>query len=468
MHVPPGPRGREVFGFFGIGSVTATVEFLERTARHYGPISSFRILNRRIYLVDDAELVKEILVTRQHEFVRDRGATLLRELVGDGLITREEPLHRERRRVLQPAFHRDQIAAYASIMSAEAARFRGELTPDGKIDLRRAMRRLTLSIAGAALFGADFREHANQVADILQRVLQRSRWLAPLATFLEFVPLSYRRLFPNGPSLFFPRERKELERIIAPILEQRRAAAGTDVLSLLLAYRNDSHDPFTAEDIRNEVVTFMLAGHETTASALTWAWYLIAQHPEVEEKLEAEADTVLGDREATVDDLAQLPYTTMVFQEAMRLYPPALAFARRPKQTLQLAGYTIPRGTTIFLSPYATQRNPRYFDRPASFDPERWRTGSPPKVAYFPFGGGAKMCIGEPFARVEGVIVLAMLARRWRLVLPTEDRVGIGPGMLLNPNRPIWMHTLERGVLPLQYEGPDEMATPPSGVSMRT
>lgn len=444
VKAPSGPRGREVFGFFGVGSAAATIEFLERTARRYGPISSFRILNRRIYLVDDAELIKEVLVTRQHEFVRDRGATLLRELVGDGLITREEPLHRERRRVLQPAFHRDQIAAYARVMSAETERFRNELAQDGVLELRKAMRRLTLSIAGAALFGADFRDSANRVADILQRVLKRSRWLVPISTFCEFVPLLYRRLFPNGPSLFFPRERKELEQIIAPILAERRASAGRDVLSLLLAYRNDSDDPFTMEDIRNEVVTFMLAGHETTASALTWAWYLIAQHPEVEEKLQAETDAVLGDREASIEDLGRLPYTTMVFQEAMRLYPPALAFARRPKQTLQLAGYTIPRGATIFLSPYATQRNRRYFDHPETFDPERWRSISPPKFAYFPFGGGAKMCIGEPFARTEGIIVLSMLARRWRLVPEGDSRIGLASGLLLNPDRPILMRALQR------------------------
>lgn len=455
MNEPLGPRGREVFGFFGAGSATATIEFLERTARRYGPISSFRILNRRIYLVDDAELIKEILVTRQHEFVRDRGATLLRELVGDGLITREEPLHRERRRVLQPAFHRDQIAGYARIMSAEAVRFRDELIPGETVDLRKAMRRITLSIAGAALFGADFRDSANRVADVLQRVLKRSRWLVPVATFVEFVPLAYRRVFPNGPSLFFPRERRELEQIIAPLLSERRAAADKDVLSLLLAYRNDSDDPFTAEDVRNEVVTFMLAGHETTASALTWAWYLVAQHPDVEAKLQAEADAVLEDREASIEDLARLPYTTMVFQEAMRLYPPALAFARRPKQTLVLGGYTIRRGDTIFLSPYATQRNPRYFERPGSFEPERWRTISPPKFAYFPFGGGAKMCIGEPFAKAEGAIVLAMLARRWRLALdaPESACVGLASGMLLNPDRPILARALERtGTTKRRYE----------------
>ncbi|MGH9582383.1 MAG: cytochrome P450, partial [Bryobacteraceae bacterium] len=216
MKAPPGPHGREVFGFFGVGSVTATIEFFERTARRYGPVSSFRILNRRIYLVDDADLVKEILVTEQHNFARDRGATLLRELVGGGLITREEPLHRERRRVLQPAFHRDQIASYVRIMSIETGRFRENLVSGGMIDLRKEMRRLTLSIAGAALFGADFRESANQVGSVLQRVLARSRWLVPLATFAEFVPLLYRRFFPHAPSLFFPRERRELERIIAP------------------------------------------------------------------------------------------------------------------------------------------------------------------------------------------------------------------------------------------------------------
>jgi cytochrome P450 len=444
VKTPPGPRGCEVLGFFGVGSVTATIEFFERAARRYGPITSFRILNRRIYLIDDADLIKEILVTQQHDFARDRGATLLRELVGDGMITREEPLHRERRRVLQPAFHRDQIAAYAQIMSAETAYFRERLAPNGLIDLRKEMRRLTLSIAGTALFGADFRSSANQVAGVLQRVLARSRWLAPVATFTEFIPLLYRRFFPHGPSLFFPRERTELEQIIAPIIQQRRAAAGKDVLSLLLAYRAGNDDPFTVEDIRNEVVTFMLAGHETTASALTWAWYLIAQHPAVEEKLHAEADAVLGDREATIDDLVRLPYTSMVFQEAMRLYPPALAFARRPKQPVELGGYTIPPGVSVFVSPYVTQRNPRYFDQPERFDPERWRTISPPKFAYFPFGGGAKMCIGEPFAKAEGVIVLAMLARRWRLASVDNSAVGPAPGMLLNPNRPILMHASER------------------------
>jgi len=446
MQAPPGPRGREVLGFLGIGSVSATIEFFERTARRYGPVSSFRILNRRIYLVDDADLIKEILVTQQHNFVRDRGATLLRELVGDGLITRDEPQHRERRRVLQPAFHQNQIAAYARIMSAETAEFSKQLTPGTVIDLRKEMRRLTLSIAGAALFGADFRSSADQVASVLQRVIARSRWLAPLATFTEFVPLLYRRFFPHGPSLFFPKERKELEQIIAPILEQRRAVTGKDVLSLLLAYRTGGDDPFTTEDIRNEVVTFMLAGHETTASALTWAWYLIAQHPHVEHKLQAEADSVLGDREPTMDDLPQLKYTSMVFQEAMRLYPPALAFARRPKQPVLLGGYIIPPNASVFVSPYVTQRNPRYFDRPESFEPERWETIAPPKFAYFPFGGGAKMCIGEPFAKTEGVIVLAMLSRRWRLVLADTANVGPAPGMLLNPNRPILVRVEERMV----------------------
>ncbi|MGH9585190.1 MAG: cytochrome P450, partial [Bryobacteraceae bacterium] len=202
--------------------------------------------------------------------------------------------------------------------------------------------------------------------------------------------------------------------------------------------------PFTAEDIRNEVVTFMLAGHETTASALTWAWYLIAQHPGVEEKLQAEADAMLGDREPSIDDLARLSYASMVFQEALRLYPPALAFARRPKQAVQLGGYTIPPGVSVFISPYVTQRNPRYFDRPECFEPERWQTIAPPKFAYFPFGGGAKMCIGEPFAKAEGVIVLAMLARRWRLASLDHSQVGLAPGMLLNPNRPILMRALER------------------------
>jgi cytochrome P450 len=444
MRYPPGPRGREVLGFFGRGSAQGTILFLEQTARRYGPLSYFRILNQRIYLVDDADLINEILVTRQHSFVRDNGATVLRELVGDGLLTRDEPRHRERRRILQPAFHRAQIESYAEFMISESERFSRELREGEPVNINQAMKQLTLSIVGSALFGSDFRESATRVAEVIQRVIRRFTWIGPTSALIEPVIVLYRRAFPRGPSLFFHAERKELERIVEPILRERRTAQRRDMLSLLLGERDDSDRPLSDEDVRNEIITLVLAGHETTATALTWTWYLLARHPEIEKKLHAELDAVIGDRDVTFDDLSRLTYTSTVFKEAMRLYPPAMAFGRRPNTTVELGGYTIPKGSTIMLSPYITQRNGRYYPEPLQFRPERWVDFSAPKMAYFPFGAGAKMCIGEGFARMEGALVLAMLARAWRFRPITDQVSGIGPGLVLRPDRPILLKPFRR------------------------
>ena len=447
MKHPPGPRGREVFGFFGRGSVGGTLEFLARAARTHGSISSFRLLHKRFYLVDDAELIRELLVTRQHEFVRDSGATLLRELVGDGLITREEPLHKERRRVLQPAFHKDQVAAWADIMAAEAGRLAEQWTARNEFDIRMEMRRLTLGIVGATLFGANFSGSAKQIAAVLQRVAEKSRWLGPAFTLVEPLVLGYRKVAPRGPSLFFRPERAELDRVVTPIIVERRKTGTRDILSLILSEGADSGAPLSQEDVRNELVTFVLAGHETTSAALTWTWYLLAEHPGAEQRLHAEVDRVLGGTELPrLGDLPRLSYTANVFREAMRLFPPAALFARRPKQRTELAGYRIERGESIFLSPYITHRNPRYFERPEEFVPERWEQAAAaiPKFAYFPFGGGAKMCIGESFAQLEGVLALATLASRYRLVREEATKPRFGDAFVLTSREPITMKAVAR------------------------
>jgi cytochrome P450 len=440
MQVPPGPRGKEVLGFFGRGNTGGTLAFLEQTAKRYGPISSFRLLDRRLYLVDDAELIKEILVTRQHSFERDSGAKLLRELVGDSVITREEPLHKERRRMLQPAFHREQIASYARIM-VEASECMAAAWKQGMdLDIRAEMRKLTLQIVGASLFGADFTDSAEKVSDVLQRVAKKNGWLAPIFIFLEPLVNAYRRINPNGKSVFFHKEREQLNQILQPVLDQQKHTASGDQRSMLNLLSGE-------EGILDELVTFMLAGHETTAMALMWTWYLLARNPPVEARLHAELEA--APERITLETLAQLPYTALVFQEAMRLYPPALAFARRPKENIELAGYAIPKGTSIILSPYITHRNPNYFEDPLEFRPERWEAYSGPKFAYFPVGGGAKMCIGEPFARLEGVFALAVLARHWKLTCDDLEPAKIGPGLLLRPEKPIRMtvqHRLSFGV----------------------
>lgn len=441
---PPGPRGLEAYRFFGGGSATKAFEFLQATARRYGPVSSFRVLNQRICLVDDAEVIREILVTQQHKFIRDTGATLLRELVGDGLLTSEEPRHRERRRIMQPAFHRAQVESYATAMVSESERLSNSWAQDQTLDIAMEMRRVTLAIVGSALFGVDFGSCATAVAEVLRRAIRRSARLALFLTVLEPLLLQYRRLNPRGPSLLFRSERAELERIIAPILEARRTAGTRDVLSLLLERSGVDGLTLTDEDVRNEIVTLVLAGHETTATALTWTWYLLGRHPAVEKRLHEELDSVLSGRLPALDDVPRLRWTSMVFTEAMRLYPPALAFGRRPVEPVTLGGYSIAPGTSVLVSPYITQRNPAYFCRPDEFLPQRWESISPPPFAYFPFGGGAKMCVGEPFAKLEGAVVLATLAQRWKLVDQNESHAGIAAGVTLNPDRQILMRCVAR------------------------
>lgn len=232
--LPPGPRGLDAYGFFGGGSVARAVAFLQETARKYGPVSSFRVLNQRVCLVDDAEVIQQILVTDQHNYVRDNGATLLRELIGDGLLTSDEPRHRERRRILQPAFHRAQIASYAEEMVRLTELRASEWKPGQRVDIGSEMKRLTLAIVGAALFGIDFGDSTVRVAAILQRAIRRSARISLLLPLLEPAMVAFRKRYPGGPSLFFRTERRELEEIIRPILERRKDERSADLLSSLM------------------------------------------------------------------------------------------------------------------------------------------------------------------------------------------------------------------------------------------
>jgi cytochrome P450 len=444
MTYPPGPRGLETLGFFGRGSATGALGFVEKTARQYGPVSSFRVLHQRIFVFNDADLIRDVLVTRQHDFERDIGARFLRELVGDSVITRMEPQHRERRRVLQPAFHREQIESYANVMIDFSMRAVSEWAGQQEIAVGSEMRKLTLSIVGASLFGADFTLAAGEIAAILRRVFQKARIVMPLMGPLRPFMVSYRKLFPRGPSLFFEAERRALDRIVMPLIEERRRASSKDIVSLLIAME------LSDRDARDEIVTFVLAGHETTATALTWACYLLARHPEVSARIAAEVDEVLEDRRMTFDDVGKLRYTAMVFNEVLRLYPPAPLFGRRAVRNIDFGAFTVPKGASVMLSPWITHRDSRYWERPEAFEPERWESSTAPKFAFFPFGGGAKMCIGDAFAKFEGIIVLAEMARRFHFALAEQQDVGIRTGVTLQPDRPIRLLTVPRPVRAFQ------------------
>ncbi len=443
--LPPGPGARGTFAFLRAASSGTVLDYFSELSRNYGPVSSLPVGPQRIVFIDEPRLIEEILVTRQHEFVRDTGALLLRELVGDGLLTTDDPAHLQRRRLMQPAFHRARVAAYATTIVAETQRVSAGWDVSRPLDLGAEMARLALAAVGASLFGADLRERAAAVATVLARVTQRGASLAVLLAVAGPLLGPLRRVFPGRASVLFPHERARLEAIVAPLVaRERKRSGGADLLSLLLEARDEGGGALDDAAVRNEICMLILAGHETTANALTWTWYLLGEHPAVEARLFAEIDSVLGGGAPTLADVARLPYVARVFDEALRLYPPASAFARRPIRALELGGFAIPAGASVFVSPFVTQRSVRFFEDPLAFAPERWQGAAPPKFAFFPFGGGSKMCIGEPFARLEAILAIATIAARYRF--ERLERAPIAPAAraLLKPARPVLVRALPR------------------------
>jgi len=392
-------------------------------AREYGDLPYFRLVKTDVYLVNHPDLVREVLVTNQGNFTKSRVLQRARLLLGDGLLTSEDSFHMRQRRLVQPAFHRDRLAAYAKVMTESAVRLRDRWTGGGTLEVSEEMMRLTLSIVGKTLFSADVESEASEIGEALTAVLNMFRMvMMPFSEYFEKLPLpSVRR---------FEKARARLDQTIYGLIRERRKSGqdAGDLLSMLLLARDEdaSGASMTDVQVRDEALTLFLAGHETTANALTWTWYLLSRNPECEARLHAEIDSVLAGRVPEMADLPQLRYTEMVFAEAMRLYPPAWAIGRMSKAPFELGGIEIGAKAICILSPYVIQRDARWFPDPETFDPERWTPEareSRPKFSYFPFGGGARGCIGERFAWMEGALVLATVAQKWKLRLDPSQKV---------------------------------------------
>lgn len=396
-------------------------------AREYGDLPHFRLTSYPAYLLNHPDLVREVLVTQQNKFVKSLALQRARILLGNGLLTSEGDFHRRQRRLAQPAFHRDRLASYAQVMIACAKRTRDRWTEGAPINVAEEMMRLTLDIVARTLFSADVESQAPEIGEALTTVLKMFRLLLlPFADLLEKLPLP--------PVRRFEKARARLDATIYGLIEERRKSGRDtgDLLSMLLLAQDEEGDGgrMTDTQVRDEAMTLFLAGHETTANALTWTWYLLSQNPECENRLHCELDSVLGGREATSADLPSLRYTEMVFSEAMRLYPPAWAIGRMAVEECELRGVKIAPGSICLASPYVMHRDPRWFPDPQRFDPERWTPEARetrPKFSYFPFGGGARVCIGERFAWMEGVLVLATLAQNWKLRLVADQKVDVQP-----------------------------------------
>jgi cytochrome P450 len=381
------------------------LKFFTNLVQTHGRLVYLRSSGEDLYLVTEPRHVRDILVTNQRKFKKGRGLERSRSLLGEGLLTSEGEAHLRQRRLMQPAFHKERIAAYTSVMAGYAQRTIARWQEGATIDAAEEMMRLTLGVVGKTLFDADVESQARDVGDAMAAMM-RTFWIRmlPFAEAIERLPI---------PALRRAREaRATLDRIIYGIIHERRRHPGDrgDLLSMLLMAQDEEQGGrmMTDEQVRDEAITLFLAGHETTANALTWSWYLLSQSPGAEARLHQEIDRVLGDRPPTFTDIPSLPYVEQVVTEAMRLYPPAWIIGRRALEPYRIDDFEVPAGAIVLVSPYLTQRDPEYFPNPDRFDPDRWTPAfkaALPPFAYFPFGGGTRRCIGEGFAWMELVVV---------------------------------------------------------------
>jgi len=410
--LPPGPpRSLRTLVIYGPGR--DPLQFFGGLARDYGDISTARVMAERLVLLNHPQLVKDVLVTNQRNFRKGRGLEQAKRVLGEGLLTSEGQVHLRQRRLMQPAFHRDRIASYAGVMAEQADRVQREWADGDVKDVAAEMNRLTLAIVGRTLFDTNVESEASTVGKALTAVLD-SFWLTmlPLIDVLERLPLP---VFRRGREA-----RLELDRVIYQMIADRRRSLEDrgDLLSMLLMAQDEGDGTgMTDRQVRDEAMTIFLAGHETTANALSWMWFLLSSAPEVEAEMHDEIDRTLGDRLPTLADLPNLPTVERVVTEAMRLYPPAWIIGRRAIDDYPVGDYVVPARSIVLVSPYLLQRDARFFAEPDRFLPSRWTPefkASLTPFAYFPFGGGTRRCIGESFAWMELVLVAATIARRWQ------------------------------------------------------
>ena len=440
MAYPPGPER----GFFdGLHSPLRhdPLGFMSRVAREYGDMVCLRFLHFRTYLLFHPDQIEDVLVNNARKFIKGRILRANRHLFGNGLLTSEGEFWLRQRRMMQPAFHRARISRYASTMSECATRLVNSWSAGQRIDLHDAMMRLTLQIVGKTLFHADVERDAPQVGETLQVLLEHT--------------FDFRRLLltpywvPTRRNLQARRAVRNLTQIIDRIIQERREAkedAG-DLLSLLIHAQDEDGSRMTTQQLRDEALTLFLAGHETTASTLSWAWLLLAQNPQAEEKLHAELDAVLAGRAPTLDDLVQLSYTNHVISESLRLFPPAWAQARLAIEDHELGGYPLRKGMGVAAVTWVVHRDPRWYDDPERFLPERWEGDllkRIPRCAYFPFGYGPRQCIGNSFALMEAALVLATVAQRYRFAVLPEHAVVPLASITLRPRHGLHVQVEER------------------------
>jgi cytochrome P450 len=439
---PPGPKGHPLSGNL-FDYTRDYLGFLTRCAREYGDVVRLRFVNVPVYLLNHPDHVEYVLVQNNRNFIKSKGVRHSLGFLGGGLLTSEGSFWRRQRRLAQPAFHRERIDAYGGVMVECAERAISGWKGSETRDVHEDMARLALDVVAKTLFGTLLTVEFEEVGAALETITQR---FTGRGGVLFHIP----EKVPTPANLRFRRAIQLLDGIIYKIIEGRRAGGERDgnLLSMLLEARDEeTGESMSDRQLRDEVMTIFLAGHETTANALSWTWYLLARHPEAEARLLEELGEVLGGGAPTVGDLPRLRYTDMVVKESMRLYPPAWAFGRETVEDCEIGGYHVPAGTQLVMSQWVMHRDPRYYERAGEFRPERWVDGSVeelPPYAYFPFGGGPRLCIGRSFARIEAVLLLATIAQKFRLRLAQDRPVEPQPSITLRPRNGLRVALIRR------------------------
>ncbi len=420
------------------------IPLFEHLHNTFGRIAHYRFMGTTIVFVNDPDWINEILVTQAGSFVRERTLKRMKILLGEGLITSDDPIHLQQRRIIAPAFHRQRIAGYGGQIVASAAESAARWRTGQPIDIADEMMQLSLHIVARTLFDSEVTDDVLAVRDEVNTIMGLYNFL------VAFPRLESVLHWPIPGVMKFRRSRARLDTVVEKMIARRRTLTRPqlelrgDLLSMLMAARDEdaSGKGMTDVQVRDEVLTIFLAGYETVANALTWTWYLLSQNPEAADKMYAEIEQVLGNATATIETFPRLKYTEMVFAESMRLYPPAWAMGRQSTVPIELGPYRFPPDTHFFFSQYIMHRSPEYWPEPLAFHPERHTPearADRPRFVYFPFGGGRRQCIGEGFAWMEGVLSLATIAQRWRLHFLPDYPIIPQAKITLRPKFPMMM-----------------------------
>ncbi len=430
--LPPGPKAKIPLGHLfsfqqdGIG-------FLKKIASEYGDIVHFKIGPIRIVLLNHPDLIKEVLSKHHRNFIKGRPLEMAKEILGEGLLTSEGEFHDRQSRIIQPAFHRKMLESYSSSITEYATRLMNGWQNGMQADIMKEMMKMSTSIAGKTFFNIDLEREAPQINEALTTASSLfGRISVPFSEWLLKLPLPGTIKFLKAKAL--------LDETIYSIINDRKRSGidNGDLLSLLLRAQNDKtmEGGMSDRQIRDEALTLFLTAFDTTSIALTWTWYLLFQNPEAEAELHKELNSVLNGRVPTAEDLNQLKFTRMVLGESMRLYPPVYLIAREAVEEFAIDKYILPSGTLILMSPYLIHRDPRFYSDPETFNPFVWDKISyneNSKYQYFPFGAGPRSCIGQHFAWMEGILVLATIAQSWRLELVPDRPVKLQQRINLRP-----------------------------------